>query len=100
MKAKTIETKRYPLDPGGEPLEGVKSYDVDPKASYSITHKDEPAGEGQVERDANGQLWVTPGFDIAFEEVKFRAFWRPEGDKGILAGIVMVVRESPTQPWV
>ena len=58
---------RYPLDPGGEPLEGVKTYDIDPKASYPITFRDEPVGEGQVERDANGRLWVTPSFEIAFE---------------------------------
>jgi len=101
MKAKTVKTKRYPLDFGGEmsaawsgqPLPAVKSY-----AGYPITFRDEPAGEGHVERDPSGQLWVRPSFAIAFDEVKFRAFWRAKDEKAIL--IVMVARESPTQPWV
>jgi hypothetical protein len=108
MKAKTVETKRYPLELGGEasaawsgePLPEVKSHDFDPKAAYPITFKDEPAGEGYVERDAQGQLWVTPTFAIAFDEVKFHAFWQVQGDKAVLGGIVMIARESPTQPWV
>ena len=108
MKTKTVETKRYPLELGGEsstawsgePLPEVKSHDFDPKATYPITFRDEPAGEGKIERDAKGQLWVTPSFGIAFDEVKFHAFWRVEGETAILNAIVMVARESPTQPWV
>jgi hypothetical protein len=103
-----MERKRYPLEFGaessaawsGQPLPEVKGYNIDLKAGYPITFKDEPAGEGHVERDPKGQLWVTPSFGISFDEVKFNAFWRVEGEKAILSGIVMVVRESPGQPWV
>lgn len=103
-----MKTKRYLLELGGEssaawsgqPLPEAKSYDFDPTMGYPITFEDESAGEGHVERDARGQLWVTPSFGITFDEVKFHAFWQVQGDKAVLGGIVMVVRESPTQPWV
>lgn len=108
MKTKSMKAKRYPLELGGESsavwsgheLPEAKSYDFDPTTGYPITFKDESAGEGHVERDARGQLWVTPSFGITFDEVKFHAFWQVQGDKAVLGGIVMVVRESPTQQWV
>lgn len=105
----TTKARRYPLEFGaessaawsGQPLPEVKGgYDFDPKASYPITFRDEPAGEGRVELDAKGQLWVTPSFEISFEEVKFRAFWQVKDHQAVLSGIVMIARESPTQPWV
>jgi hypothetical protein len=95
-----MKEKRFPLHFGSEssaswpsgPLPIAKGYDFDPQVAYPVQLDEEAAGHCRVERDVSGNLWVVPDFQVAFEEVKFFAFWHVEGDKAMLSSVLLKVR--------
>jgi len=85
-----------------EPWPVAQSYDFDPEASYPVILDEEEAGHCKVERDFDGGLYVRADFEITFnpDEVRFFAFWEVKGDKALLTQVQLLVRRTPTQPWV